>query len=78
MAKLTEEVDDIKLLEKAWRPEVEIESYGDMKTYKINKKDTINEIFIMQDLSPRILNISAETKFKRNCGVSKVIEQEEF
>lgn len=48
-----------------------------MKTYKTIKKG-LNEIFIMQDLSPRIENLSPKIHFHRKCGVSKVMEQEEY
>ena len=54
LAKVTQEEHDLKAIEKKCRPEVISEQYGSMKTYKTKKdKDTINEIFIMQDLSPR-------------------------
>ena len=51
--------------------------YGEMKTYKTKKTSLINEIFIMQDLSPR-KDTYTEVKIPRKCGVSKMNEQEEY
>ena len=71
LAKVTQEEQDLKAIEKKCRPEVISEQYGSMKTYKTKKnKDEINEIFIMQDLSPRDGYESVKVH-KRVCGVSK-------
>ena len=87
LQKLTEKMHNATVheIDRVLRPELTYEMVGDLKAQAVPKTRKLNEVFLMQNMSPKsnsnpqVLGKDEmnEMLFKRKCGFSKVHEDEE-